>query len=314
MDFTVYMDGMLENMTEHIFQESHEGIMDHISRHARKWTELWTCEVCEQVHEIDEEDLPLAKGMEKVYGRDHTANVAAAKAAANTHTTHVSGISHRHVQMALKLTRLARDGRPYYNDYRRKLTDVYAIADKTSMSRTHSISLAPRSDGLPNSFTPKIVKDASGSLRFLLQTVYHIGGQASSVATSVINVCPHTQVVNPRQLAASPKHSSGRCKHCSTSYVITPTKVRIFEDFGTEGSPADLYWQAHLNPKVKRQGVRHVPLAKGVTMESLFDAPKSSCAVASASAFKGGKVSRMGDKLRMAARKMKHCLYFSFDF
>ncbi|CAK7210841.1 hypothetical protein SCUCBS95973_000926 [Sporothrix curviconia] len=305
MDLTAYMDGMLENMADSILQESHEGIMEHLSRHSRKYFESWACEVCEQVHEINEQDLPLAKGMDTVYGRDHTANMTAKSTSSKTQTTHMSGISHRHVQLALKLTRLARDGQPYHNDYRRKLTDTYAIADKASMSRTHKISLVPRSDGLPNSFTPRIVKGADGCLRFLLQTVYQIGpadgADNATAATSVINVCPHKQVANPGQLAASPKHSLGRCKHCSTSYVISATQVRIFEDFGTEGSPADLHWQAHLNPKVKRQGVRHVPLTKGQSMESLFNAPRSSCVVASmSSATSSDQESRIGDKMRSA--------------
>ncbi|CAK7217592.1 hypothetical protein SBRCBS47491_003211 [Sporothrix bragantina] len=310
MDLTVYMDGMLENMTDSIYQESHEGIMEHLSRHSRKCAELWACEVCEQVHEINEEDLPLAKGMDTVYGRDHTANTAA-KSASKTLTAHVSGISHRHIQMALKLTRLAREGQPYHNDYCRKLTDAYTIDDNSSMSRTHKISLAPRSSGLPNSFTPKIVKDADGSLRFLLQTVYQIGGDN---APAGINVCPHKQVKNPSKLAASSKHNSGRCKYCATRYVISATQIRIVEDFGTEGSPADLHWQAHLNPKVKRQGARHVPLAKGVSMESLFDAPKSSSMAAVMSDTSDDKEPRVGDKMRSAMNKMKSSLRCSFDF
>ncbi|CAK7216310.1 hypothetical protein SEUCBS140593_002826 [Sporothrix eucalyptigena] len=311
MDFTVYMDGMLYNMEDSILQESHEGIMEHISRHSRRQSDAWACELCEQVHKINEEDLPLASGMDSVYGREHSAKVAlncASNSKTKTMITHVSGISHRHIQMALKLTRLTREGRSSNRAYLRKLTVTYAM-DQNSMSRTHQISLEPRSDGLANSFTPRIVKDADGSLRFLLQTVYQIGDDA---ATS-INFCPHTKLTSPRQLASSLKLSSGRCKNCSTSYVISASQVRVFEDFGTEGSPVDLHWQAHLNSKVKSHSCRRVRFANGETMEAQFDGPKSSCVAETVTSY-SDRETRMRIKMRSVMSKVKEAVYLSFDF
>ncbi|CAK7567793.1 MAG: hypothetical protein SEPTF4163_005762 [Sporothrix epigloea] len=314
LDLTSYMDGMLENMTDTLLHESHEGIMEHLSRHSRRSVESWACEVCEQIHELVQEDIPLAKGMDAVYGRDHSTNTAA-KHASKTQTEHVSGISHRHVQLSLKLTRLAFEGYPYYDDYRRKLTETYAISDKKTMDRADHISLAPRSDGLPNSFTPRVARDSDGCLRFLLQTIYQIAGDNDPVQQkpAVIDVCPHKQISDLGQLAASPKHYSGSCKHCSTSYVITATQVRIIEDFGTEGSPVDPHWQAHLDPNVKRQGVRHTLLAKGQSLESLFDAsnPDDESADVSES---GASEPGLKNKMRLAASRLKHSLSCSSNY
>ncbi|CAK7263924.1 hypothetical protein SEPCBS57363_000821 [Sporothrix epigloea] len=303
------MDGMLENMTDILLHESHEGIMEHLSRHSRRTIESWACEDCEQIHDLDQKDVPLAKGMDAVYGRDHITNTAAKYHASKTQTEHLSGISHRHVQLSLKLTRLAFEGYSYYSDYRRKLTETYAIADKETMDRADHISLAPRSDGLPNSFTPRVARDSDGCLRFLLQTIYQIGGDhdPAQQKPAVIDVCPHKQISNLGQLAASPKHNSGSCKHCSTSYMITATQVRIIEDFGIEGSPADPHWHAHLDPKVKRQGVRHTFLAKSQSLESLFDAPIPDCESGDVSE-SGVSESGLKNKMRLAASRLKHSL------
>ncbi|KIH92643.1 hypothetical protein SPBR_03095 [Sporothrix brasiliensis 5110] len=302
-DFLTNMDDTFD-VAEPNEKECHDDTMEHLCRRARKHAELWACDVCELLHEIDMNDVPLSSGMDAVYGEDHKAKMAQA---GHETMTHHSGISHHQIQMALKLTRLVQTGRASsFKDYLSKLTEAYAMTDKVTMRRTSAISLTPRIDGLPNSFTPKIAKDQNDSLHFLLQTLYQLDASQNSVC---INVCPHIQITKEQIL--SKKNSCGRCKHCATSYVSSATQVRVFHDFGSESSPADLSWQAHLKSHVKKQGSDHVRFGQNKqSMESLFgETMQKGSALSAPQEKRSHKVHSVLHKMKTA---MKPAL--SFDF
>lgn len=257
------MDNSLD-FEESNVQGCHSDTMELLSRHARKNVQLWACDDWEILHEIDTNDIPLASGMNAVYGKVHNDKLAQG---GHKRMTHQSGISHHHVQMALKLACHVRTGR--YNDFKdyfEKLTQPYAISDKATMRRTSAISMTPRHDGLPNSFTPKIAKDQDGCLHFLLQTVHQLDSEQQSVS---VDACPHMHIAKEQIL--SKKHSSGRCKHCLTSYVSSTSQVCVFSDFGTESSPSDLSWLAHLQSDIKKQGSDRARFgANKQSIEALF--------------------------------------------
>jgi hypothetical protein len=299
-DFLTNMDDTVD-VEESNEQVRHDDTMGHLSRRARKHAELFACDVCELLHEIDTNDIPLASGMDAVYGQDHKDKMAQR---VHKSMTHLSGISHHQIQMALKLTRLVRTGRANnLKDYLQKLVEAYAISDKATMRRVLAISLTPRRDGLPNSFTPKIAKDQDDCLHFLLQTLYQLDATQQSVC---IDVCPHMQVTKKQIL--SKKHSSGRCKHCATSYVSSAAQVRVFHDFGTESSPADLMWQAHLQSDVRKQGSDRARFGVNKqTMESLFSETTQNGSVSS---------EKRAHKMHSVLHKMKGAMKpaLSFDF
>lgn len=305
-DFLTNMDDTfdVEDSNE---QACHDDTMEHLSRRARKHAELWACDICELLHEIDTNDIPLSSGMDVVYGQDHTDKMTHC---AHKTKTHLSGITHHQVQMALKLTHLARTGRATnFKDYLKNLTEAYAISDKATMRRTSDISLTPRRDGLPNSFTPKIAKDQDDRLHFLLQTLYQLDTTQQSVR---VDVCPHIRITKEQIL--SKRHSSSRCKHCATSYVSSAVQVRVFHDFGSESSPADLSWQAHLQSDVKMQGSERVRFGETKqTMESLFS---GTAVTQNGSVNSFAQEKRVHNKIYSVLHKMKGAMKpaLSFDF
>ncbi|KAJ8129217.1 hypothetical protein O1611_g4416 [Lasiodiplodia mahajangana] len=207
---------------------------------AREQPEKWVCKKCVTLHPIRKRDTPSAFVQEssctrmREYGRRRY------------DTRLLSGqirVEHRHIQLALKYTRL-QDER--YNRYLGALLAPYHDRNFHDVLKTFY------------SAYPKVVMAYNGDFTYLLLSTWRYYGtyrqrRGSFDDFGSLQICPHITVDHGRvvEVRAEGGEFMGACDHCATDFSIEPTSdsqcldVRVWQDFGPEGSPIDLAWQSH---------------------------------------------------------------------
>ncbi|KAI0451229.1 hypothetical protein F5B21DRAFT_487701 [Xylaria acuta] len=167
-------------------------------------------------------------------------------------------IDHRHVQLALKYTRLQQRK---YNSYLRALMAPYY---DMNFGPSEKIALKTR-----YSAYPKVVAGHDGNLRFLLLSTWRYYKGRSSIRLRDIGyqkICPHFELnyIGWRreeycalQIAViialwnqDGKESTGACPCCGTDFAVQLSSdyldLHVWQDFGPEGTPLDAPWDTHL--------------------------------------------------------------------
>ncbi|RYP19051.1 hypothetical protein DL765_003547 [Monosporascus sp. GIB2] len=237
----------------------------YLAGRARELPEQWVCEGCVALHPIVKRDTPAS-----IY---HVSScplgwVTSSLTGCRYGEIRIDSrlfygqlrIEHRHVQLALKYTRLQRRK---YNSYLRAL-----------MAPHHNMRYGPRGR-LPlkthYSAYPKVVAGDDGNLRFLLLSTwrYHKGLEDISLRNiDYQRICPHLRLSHwtSRYLCGHPCHvleevveealeargdgqeRTGACPRCATDFSVQLTSeyldLHVWQDFGPECSPVDLAWKS----------------------------------------------------------------------
>ncbi|KAI0551539.1 hypothetical protein F4679DRAFT_593340 [Xylaria curta] len=178
-------------------------------------------------------------------------------------------IEHRHVQLALKYTRLQERK---YSSYLQALLEPH---HDTNFRRMTKSQLETR-----YSAYPKIVAGHDGNLRFLLWSTWRYYRDLENITFDKIGrlkICPHVEVERrPPSFRRSPtlvireswrkslqeamkrvleaqengQEYTGACARCATDFSVQLGRrsldLHVWQDFGPEGSPADLAWATHI--------------------------------------------------------------------
>ncbi|RYP23582.1 hypothetical protein DL767_008774 [Monosporascus sp. MG133] len=232
---------------------------------ARGLPEQWVCEECMALHPVVKLDTPasiynvsscpLGRVTSSPYGHRY------GKVRIDTRLGYRQiRIDHRHVQLALKYTRLQRRK---YNSYLQAL-----------MAPHHDMRFGP-SAAIPlkthYSAYPKVVAGDDGNLRFLLLSTWRYYKGREDISLRKIGyqiICPHLELnyCTSPYLRGGPCHvleaaveevleargdgqeRTGACPRCATDFSVQLTSEYLnlyaWQDFGPEGSPVDLAWKS----------------------------------------------------------------------
>ncbi|KAI8960772.1 hypothetical protein F5Y11DRAFT_367189 [Daldinia sp. FL1419] len=200
-------------------------------------------------------------------------------------------IDHRHIQLALKYTRLK------YHSYQLYLRELLKEHRDTAFP-TH-----PPPHGQPNILdveyvaTPNIVKDSDGNFRYLLKSTWDYRKAAmeiSLVTVGDLKLCPHFHVLGHlrdtstgllkaiqtvwKEIINSKKNRYKLfCRRCATDTTITilpeHISVCIYQDFGIKGSPGHINWEKNLaNPRLNHPAAERRPMFKNYgSIRKLYD-------------------------------------------
>ncbi|KAI1742718.1 hypothetical protein F4680DRAFT_445755 [Xylaria scruposa] len=252
--------------------------------------EEWVCENCMTLHPIVKRDTPAAENHVSSCPYRHVPPSwlhQSGAASTNTYRREIRDcrdffgkkvrhdtrlcfsqirIEHRHIQLALKYTRLQERK---YNSYLRALLKPYQ--DK-SFKRRNGSQLKTH-----YSAHPKIVASHDGNPRFLLLSTwrYHRGRENITFdEIGRLKICPHIEL-DPRppgfsryptlalresnkralqeamesalETQENRQEKTGACARCATDFSVQLgcrfLDLYVWQDFGPEGSPVDLAWE-----------------------------------------------------------------------
>ncbi|EHK42005.1 hypothetical protein TRIATDRAFT_30654 [Trichoderma atroviride IMI 206040] len=239
-------------------EENQEQRFEVLASMCRDMPDRWVCEECMRLHRIDTADTPADSSptcpLADAYGRF---NQPLQLAPADEYE-----LGRRHVQLALKYTRLGDSLRPSHRQYLQRLT----------AARQFSLSYAwEKKAAITAKVAPRIVDG-----RFLLRTICEYRLPSRPVTRDLIaseSVCRHQQFFPledgawtssslhqdlrqfPRAVGesfASPgKEVRGHCPHCFTDFSVTTTarsvRISVWMDLGTESSPLDPVWRSFVH-------------------------------------------------------------------
>ncbi|UKZ78355.1 hypothetical protein TrVFT333_006092 [Trichoderma virens FT-333] len=224
---------------------------------ARDHPDKWVCSACLELHQANDQDTPRRPWSENCpFGESEAIDLT-------SHRNHGFQLSHRHVQLTIKHTRLA---------------------DSITLNTTHLQKLlAPYDSIIDGQFVkgwylayPKVVEG-----RYLLQSVrdfQKVMGRMLPQYLDKITICLHQtfrarDIIPPGQLSRDTTSQDERryalqvavetafkspgegisslCELCSTDFSVNASLqgvvVRVWQDFGPEGTPQDPYWQSHVS-------------------------------------------------------------------
>ncbi|KAI1476694.1 hypothetical protein F4774DRAFT_412659 [Daldinia eschscholtzii] len=233
-------------------------------RVARDLPDQWVCEACFKLHPVSLDDTPITpwkmscplpwdQWCNEVYGRQSRLD------------NRFLLVDHRHIQLALKYTRL-RDSR--YQSYHEKLLTEHQDVNFSTFSFP-----SKRDNLLDVSYTvtPKIMKGPDGNFRYLLRSCWQYrkaSMEVSLITMGDIKLCPHTSIsydlnrspINQATHIMLARYSlssnfmdtfSAGCPCCATDIAIKFSKelvvVCTWQDMGTKGSPGDIAWRSHVS-------------------------------------------------------------------
>ncbi|KAI1653067.1 hypothetical protein F4813DRAFT_284969 [Daldinia decipiens] len=233
-------------------------------RVARDLPDRWVCEACFKLHPVSLGDTPLTpwrmtcplrwdRWCHEVYGQQSRLD------------NRYLSVDHRHVQLALKYTRLQ---------------------DHWSRRHLHTLLANHRDDEFPThpypynrqnvlkvtyTVTPRVVRDQHENLRYMLRSVWHFrkdSMEISLVTVGDIKLCPHLALLGDMRrmevhqldilqeikrailLNGIETYIAG-CNLCATDFKIAVHKdhitVHTWQDMGTKGSPGDKAWRLHVS-------------------------------------------------------------------
>ncbi len=251
---------------------SREQQLEFLACLVRSDPENWVCEACVELHAVVELDTPTrpwhmscprgwASWCRTVYGSQHA---------------RLNGrlIDHRHVQLALKYSRMERhSGRRYLQELLAPQHNPNFAAHVYSDGRPHALAIK-------YSAYPKVAMGADNRLRYLLLSVWHYRRIHEAVSLDTmgsLQICPHLYFsprragrdarspCEPREgcaedIAVSAIGSAlyaqgslevyGGCPRCRTDFSVRASSefavLRAWQDLGPECSPIDLAWKSQV--------------------------------------------------------------------
>ncbi|KAI1384495.1 uncharacterized protein F4822DRAFT_365462 [Hypoxylon trugodes] len=237
--------------------------LEYLSLVARDIPEKWVCEICTKLHPMLQGDTPA--GPYVVYCPFKLRMRLPILGWGFQPHFRILEPYHRHVQLALKCTRLQPT---VYKTYLRKMLAPY----HNPCLQTH---ISPV--GQPNriqaqySAFPRIVENSNGELRYLILSIWRYHGvNLCHKDVGNLEICPHMKFSSNRQhnflcpngflgriLAEGFGLPSGTmsstatyaCPRCSTEIMVAKHQeyvdVCVWKDLGAESSPLDIRWLIH---------------------------------------------------------------------
>lgn len=182
-------------------------------------------------------------------------------------------LDHRHIQLALKHLRLGYQP----DDYAKKLL----AGHHNDHFQTHQFASHFHTLAAKYCVSPKAKAGPDGNLRFLMLSTWLYRPQRLDVSLEAMGdlmICPHVgfgpenphpawnyprswrdkwlppdelaMAVRAAFAAADDTEVRGACRRCPTDYAVRASKdyveLRVWQDFGPEGSPCSLAWRAQV--------------------------------------------------------------------
>ncbi|KAI1106688.1 hypothetical protein F4804DRAFT_300194 [Jackrogersella minutella] len=242
---------------------------EYLAAIARDIPDHWVCEACCTLHPVCELDTPHEPSLKSCplsWRRWRHAGYGQQQRLDNR----LFRVDHRHIQLALKYTRLQIDE---FQDYLRSLLAPHINDKFETFTFPHK---RPNVLAVHYSVIPKIVRDHVGNYRYLMLSTwrYHPDLEPVTImAMGELRICPHL-ILHPGRNGPSNMQSGslreiigttmakrqdgvqmtfGYCRYCPTDFCVVayPDHVVLgaWQDMGTEGSPMDVSWRVHVfNP------------------------------------------------------------------
>ncbi|KAM0258715.1 hypothetical protein ACHAQJ_003724 [Trichoderma viride] len=237
--------------------ELQEQRFDYLARMCRDMPDKWVCEECMHCHSIDTADTPADPHLacplaNPYYGRFNQPLQLIARDEYR--------LGRRHVQLALKYTRLGDATFHRYRQYLRQLMTSKQYSSSYLWENVPVINLVK--------ITPRVVNG-----RFLLKSIFEYRRPTQRISWGIVAhefVCRHQSLFPEQEHAyindpffqevlrfhsvvkdafdTPGREMHGHCSHCFTDFSVkTSTKsirFSIWQDLGTESSPLDPVWKA----------------------------------------------------------------------
>ncbi|KAI1213821.1 uncharacterized protein F4807DRAFT_201576 [Annulohypoxylon truncatum] len=245
---------------------SRDDYCEYLALIARQRPDYWVCEACIGFHRVTTVDTPenpcvptCSAGPRRWrytgYGQRDRLDARLFR------------VDHRHIQLALKYTRLRCDN---YQDYLDKLLAPCVDSNFETYLWPYR---QPNKLTVRYSAFPKIVMGNDGNLRFLLLSTWSYQedrSQLSLPAMGDLKICPHLRlpygarrgagrelgslrgILTPFLLNEDSNERKGLyfCCYCPTDLCVKKSPGRLFlsawQDLGPEGSPMDKSWRVHI--------------------------------------------------------------------
>ncbi|KAM0461440.1 hypothetical protein ACHAPV_004145 [Trichoderma viride] len=239
-------------------EENREERFEYLVSKCRDMPDHWVCEECMRLHRIDTADTPTDScppcPLADSYGRY---NQPLQLAPADEYE-----LGRRHVQLALKYSRMGDSLLPSHRQYLGRLTAArqFSLSYPWEKRATITAKVAPR------------IVDG----RFLLRTICEYRLPSRNITRDLIareSVCRHQQFFpledgawtnsslhqDLRQFPRAVDESfespgtevCGHCPHCFTDFSVTTTarsvRISVWMDLGTESSPLDPVWRSFVH-------------------------------------------------------------------
>ncbi|KAI1441159.1 hypothetical protein F5Y02DRAFT_311873 [Annulohypoxylon stygium] len=234
---------------------------------ARQLPDRWVCEACIGLHGVITVDTPETPcSITCLAGRERWRYTGYGQR--DRLDSRLLRIDHRHIQLALKYTRLQ-----CYR-YQQYLNQLIAPHINPSFETHPWPYKQPNKLAVRYSAYPKIVMGHDGNLRFILLSTWcyqEDGSPLSLPAMGDLKICPHLRlmyglgkgvghdlgslrgILRPYLLHGGRHRTKGYyyCCYCPTDLRITKSPGRIelhaWQDLGPEGSPLDKSWRVHIH-------------------------------------------------------------------
>lgn len=240
---------------------SYEQYLEYLTGLAHDRCDQWVCEVCPALHRTDERDIPSchwilpcprykSQWQEMAYGSSHRLDRRQHR------------IDHRHVQLALKCTRLRQ-----YPLYREKLLEPY---NQTNWRGEYFPSDPLSTTQIHYRVLSKIVTRTERRFLIMSQWEYTKCDREFTLASESMGhlmICPHLarplrgRYHTDTELAITirkafnhrPSEIKGACSRCRTDFSVEVSadletaKLCVWQDLGPEGSPMDASWNSQVH-------------------------------------------------------------------
>ncbi|KAL7934072.1 hypothetical protein V8C35DRAFT_322202 [Trichoderma chlorosporum] len=224
---------------------------EYLARRSRETPNQWVCEECLCQHDIDESDTPAnpVLACPVISLNRSRVNLSLRLIAREEYR-----LGRRHVQLALKYTRLYDEISPQHRRYLRRLM------------ATHMYSFSSIEKDVPvfhaSKITPRIING-----RFLLKCIFELRQKSLPINKHLLAgeyVCQHQAYIDEDIEGDCPltkfhmaavtafkrrgREFSGHCPRCCTDFSVKAltrsVKITVWHDLGTEGSAMDPVWNA----------------------------------------------------------------------
>ncbi|KAI5860243.1 hypothetical protein GGS23DRAFT_581756 [Durotheca rogersii] len=239
--------------------------LEYLAGVARDLPERWVCEACVKLHRVVNLDTPKEpQHMSCPLGWDSWRH-RAYHYRRHRLDSRLVRLDHRHVQLALKYTRLRDEG---HREYLQKLLEPY----RDDNFVTHIYPCRPGVLAARYLVYPKVVVGADNNLRYMtLSTwLYHTDIEPiSPFAVGDLYVCPHLCFLHSLWLKFGPVgrvgaviHAAletqgasgelfGACPRCHTDFSVRASQdhveLSVWQDLGPEGHPENPAWLSQNN-------------------------------------------------------------------
>ncbi|XXH05984.1 hypothetical protein Hte_012429 [Hypoxylon texense] len=178
-------------MSQAILVSTRNEYLNHLAYRAKALPDVWVCEACAALHSVDQWDLPRAPRITCPLGMKQW-NHKVYNKPARLDERNIT-LDHRHVQLALKYTRM-KDTR--YRGYLRALLEPQRNQDFRPFAGLDENPSYLKVQYLTH---PKIVEGPDGRPHFLLRSTWrynytckNVIGRMSRASLGDLTICPHT--------------------------------------------------------------------------------------------------------------------------